>query len=195
MNGGLNYARTPSVGGGLTLSSNISERLDFTVSSNTQFTRVSNTLRVTANNEYVNQTSSLRLSWVVGPGIAVKTDLSHQLYSGLTAGYNQNYVLWNASVGKKIFPNQRGEIQLYVYDLLKQNQAIQRTITEAYIEDQRTTVLQRYAMVVFTYNLRRGTGAPALDDRGPDGERRPNFGPGGRPPGFGPPPGERPAGQ
>ena len=184
VNGRLNYARTPSVGGGLTLSSNISERLDFSATSNTQFTRVSNTLRITADNQYVSQTSTLRLSWIVGPGISVKTDVSHQLYSGLTAGYNLNYVLWNASIGKKIFPNQRGEIQLYVYDLLKQNQAIQRTITEAYLEDQRTTVLQRYVLLQLTYNLRRGTGgAPSLDpDRGPDGERRPNFGPGGRPP-------------
>ncbi len=192
VNGGLNYARTPSVGGGLTLSSNISERLDFALTSNTSFTSVSNTLRPTADDQYLNQTSSLRLSWIVGPGIAIKTDLNHQLYSGLAAGFDQNYLLWNASIGKKIFANQRGEIQLYVYDLLKQNQAIQRTITEAYQEDQRTTVLQRYAMVVFTYNLRRGTGAPTAPDptRGPDGERRPNFGPGGRPPGFGPPPGQ-----
>ena len=191
VNGGRNTARTPSVGGGLTLSSNISERLDFSVTSNTQYTSVRNTLQTTANNEYVNQTTSLRLSWIVGPGISVKTDLNHQAFNGLAAGFNQNYLLWNASVGKKLFANQRGEIQFYVYDLLKQNQAIQRTITEAYIEDQRTTVLQRYAMVVFTYNLRRGTGAPAVDlERGPDGERRPNFGPGGRPPGFGPPPGQ-----
>ncbi|MBC7449665.1 MAG: outer membrane beta-barrel protein [Hymenobacteraceae bacterium] len=192
VNGKLNYARTPAVSGGLTLSSNISEKLDFALTSNTAYTRVTNTLRTTADNAYLNHTSSLRLSWLVGPGISVKTDVSHQLYSGLTAGFDQNYVLWNASVGKKIFANQRGEIQLYVYDILKQNQAIQRTITEAYLEDQRTTVLQRYAMLVFTYNIRRGTGGvPKVDlDRGPDGEQRPKFGPGGRPPGFGPPPGQ-----
>lgn len=194
VNGGLNYARTPSVGGGLTLSSNISERLDFSATSNTQFTQVTNSLRVTADNQYVNQTSTLRLSLIVGPGISIKTDVNHQLYSGLTEGYNLNYVLWNASIGKKIFPNQRGEIQLYVYDLLKQNQAVQRTITEAYQEDQRTTVLQRYVLLQLTYNLRRGTGAgavPTLNDRGPDGERRPpGMRPGERPPGFGPPPGQ-----
>ena len=188
VNGGLNYARTPAVGGGLTLSSNISERLDFAVTSNTSFTRVSNTLRTTANNQYLNQATSLRLSWLVGPGISVKTDVSHQLFSGLSAGFDQSYVLWNASIGKKIFANQRGEIQLYVYDLLGQNQAIERTITEAYLQDQRTTVLQRYAMVMFTYNLRRGTGAPAPSTDGDRGRgERPNFrpegGPGGPPPG------------
>lgn len=188
VNNALNYARSPMVGGGLTLSSNISERLDFALTSNTAFTSVSNTLRKTADNQYVNQTTSLRLSWIVGPGISFQTDVSHQLYSGLSAGFDQNYVLWNASVGKK-FLNNRGEAKLYVFDILKQNNAIQRTITEAYQEDQRTNILQRYAMVMLTWNIRKGTGAPAMPDRGPDGERR-HFRMGERPAGFGPPPGQ-----
>ncbi len=190
VNGGLNYASSPVLGGGVTLASNISEKLDFTLTSNTAFTSVTNTLRKTADNQYVNQSTGLRLSWIVGPGISVQTDVSHQLFSGLTAGFNQNYVLWNASIGKKILPGQRGELKLYCFDILKQNQSIQRTITEAYVEDQRATILQRYLMVMFTYNIRRGSGAPAATpDNGTDGERR-GFPGGQRPPGFGPPPGQ-----
>ena len=177
VNGQLNYARTPSFGGGLTLSSNISERLDFTLSSSSTQSYVFNTLRNTSSS-YFNQSTRFRLAWIVGPGISIQTDVNHQAYSGLSAGYNQQYVLWNASVGKKLFPGQRGEIKLYAFDLLGQNQSIQRNVTSAYYEDVQTTILQRYFMLMFTYNIRSGNvpaAQPDADDSGRPGPpgRRP----------------------
>lgn len=187
----LNYARTPSLTAGLTLSSNVSEKLDFTLSSNSTQSYVRNTLRKQLNNTYFNQLTRLKLSWIVGPGISFQTDVAHQLYRGLSAAYNQNYVLWNASIGKKIFPGQRGEIKLYAFDILKQNRAIQRNVNVAYYEDVQTTVLQQYFMLMFTYNI-RSANMTALPD-GPSGGRRGRGGfdgpPGGGPGGSGPPPG------
>jgi hypothetical protein len=59
------------------------------------------------------------------------------------------------SLGKKIFKNQRGEVSILVYDLLNQNANIRRNITETFIEDIQTNVLQQYFMLSFTYNIRR----------------------------------------
>jgi len=42
-----------------------------------------------------------------------------------------------------------------VFDILNQNNSIQRNITETFIEDTRTDILQRYAILTFTYNLRQ----------------------------------------
>ena len=42
-----------------------------------------------------------------------------------------------------------------VYDILNQNRAISRTVTETYIEDSYTNALQRYFMLNVTYTLRR----------------------------------------
>ncbi|WP_310394062.1 outer membrane beta-barrel protein [Hymenobacter sp.] len=190
VNDGLNYARVPALGAGLTLSSNISPNFDFTVSSTSSQNFVRNTLRANLNTNYFAQVSRLRLGWIVGPGINFQTDLVHQAYAGLAAGYNQQYVLWNASLGKKIFPGQRGEIRVYAFDLLGQNRAIQRNVTEAYYEDVQTTILQRYFMLMFTYNIRSGNViAPAESRDAPRGERgagRPDSG--GRRDGAGGPP-------
>jgi hypothetical protein len=185
VNGGLNYARVPSFGAGLTLSSNISANLDFTASTTANQNLVRNTLQARLNTNYFSQVTRLRLSWLVGPGISLQTDLLHQAYSGLSAGFNQQYVLWNASLGKKIFPGQRGEIKVYAFDLLGQNRAIQRNVTEAYYEDVQTTILQRYLMLMFTYNIRSGNVvAPTQPTEGPRGERGV-----GRPGGYGRPEG------
>jgi hypothetical protein len=186
VNGGLNYARVPSFGAGLTLSSNISSQFDFTASTTSNQNYVYNTLQTRLNSNYFSQVTRFRLNWIVGPGINLATDLVHQAYSGLAAGYNQQYLLWNASVGKKLFPGQRGEIRLYAFDILGQNRSIQRNVTDAYYEDVQTTILQRYLMLMFTYNIRSGNVvAPAPGEGGGREGRgfgRPDGG-GGRPEG------------
>jgi hypothetical protein len=81
-------------------------------------------------------------------------DVTYQKYNGLTSGYNLNYFLWNMSVGKKILKKQAGEIKLTMFDILKQNTSISRTVTAAYIEDVRNEVLQQYVMLTFTYRFK-----------------------------------------
>jgi vacuolar-type H+-ATPase subunit D/Vma8 len=56
--------------------------------------------------------------------------------------------------GKKFLKQQQGELKLTVFDLLKQNRAISRTVTEAYVEDTQSRVLQQYFMMTFTYKLK-----------------------------------------
>jgi hypothetical protein len=63
--------------------------------------------------------------------------------------------------GKKFLANQKGELKLSVFDLLKQNQSISRNVTETYIEDIQNQVLQQYFMLTFTYNLRNFGAAAA----------------------------------
>ncbi|MBG8552726.1 TonB-dependent receptor [Hymenobacter guriensis] len=200
VNDQLNYNRTPAFGFGAALSSNISPELDFTLSSNSTQTYVRNSLGTQVNSRYFRQNTTLRLSWIITKGITLKSDVNHVSYSGLSAGYNQNFVLWNASLGKKLFAKQQGELQVYAFDLLGQNNSIQRVPLPAYTEDVRTNILQRYLMLAFTYNLRAfgsavsrdeapDTGRPERGNR-PDGRGgNPGSGPGGV---GGPPPGGSP---
>lgn len=148
---------------GVSLSSNISENLDFTVSTNSSYNIIKNTLRPDLNNNYFNQTTRLRFHWILWKGFVYRTDLNHQANAGLSA-VGKNFLLWNMSVGKKVFRNKLGEINLNVYDLLKQNNSIWRNISDSYVEDVQTNVLQRYLMLTFTYNIRYfGTGTSMKD--------------------------------
>ncbi|KAA9340814.1 TonB-dependent receptor domain-containing protein [Adhaeribacter soli] len=174
INNQLNYSNTQAYSAGIVLSSNISENLDFTLSTNPSYNLVKNTLQTRSNNNYYNQNSSLRLNWIIWKGLFVQTDLSHQYYSGLSAGIDQNYLLWNAAIGKKLFKNNQGEIKLTGFDLLSQNNSIQRNISETYIEDVETNVLQRYFMLVFTYNIRAfGSGKAVPEPAERPGMERP----------------------
>lgn len=166
INDELNNAKTPTMGLGLVLSSNISEKVDFTISSNSNFSKVTNSLQSANDTDYFTQSTRLRLNWIFGPDFVFRSTVSHIANSGLSDGFNQNFALWNMEVGKKLLKSQ-AEIKLTVFDLLKQNQNIRRSITGSYIEDNQTQILTQYFMLSFVYNIRNfGQGqAPVENDR------------------------------
>ncbi|MFT3825939.1 MAG: outer membrane beta-barrel protein [Chitinophagaceae bacterium] len=75
-------------------------------------------------------------------------------------GLRKSNVRWNAAVNFLFLKDDKGQLKFSVYDLLNQNVSISRTARENYIQDTQTTVLKRYFMLTFTYNIRNfGTGA------------------------------------
>ncbi len=154
INRAINESKNSSFKGGIVLASNISDKVDFTLSSRTGFTSVKNTINENADSDYITQSTRVKFNWIIGNGLVFRTNLNHQLYNGLSDDFNQNYWLWNISIGKKVFKNQLGEIAISAFDLLNQNRAITRNITEVYIEDVQTTTLTQYVMLNFTYNFR-----------------------------------------
>jgi hypothetical protein len=155
INGENNIANTYNFSGGLGLSSNISEKLDFNLSYNANYSIVNNSIQVQSNNNYFYQTTSLKFNWMIWKGLVFNTNLTHTLYSGLSQSYNQSYFLVNGSLAYKFLKNQALEVKVSVFDALGQNTSISRTVTETYIEDSQTKVLTRYYMLTFTYNLKK----------------------------------------
>lgn len=195
-NGGVTYARTPGLINGQTnfanstgaslgvvLSSNISEKVDFTLSSNSSYNNIANTLQAQSNSTFYNQNSRFRIQAQPWKGLVIQTDVSHQFYSGLASNLNQNFLLWNAAVGYKFLKGKAAELRLTVFDILKQNNSVNRNVTETYYEDTQTNVLQRYFMLTFTYNFKFYKGGAKLNSDSGGNDDRP----------VGPPPGDTPS--
>jgi hypothetical protein len=161
INTSVNYANNLSFNGGAVLSSNISENLDFTLAYSGYYNIVKNSIQTQSNNNYYNQNTSFRINWIFLDRFVANTSLNHTLYSGLSEGFNQSYLLWNAALGYKFLADKSLDVRLTAYDILNQNRSIERTVTETYIEDSYTNVLQRYFMLNVTYTLRRFGGATA----------------------------------
>jgi hypothetical protein len=185
INGGLSWSKIPGVVNdaksttnnygyttGAVISSNISEYIDFNISYNASFNVSTNSIQPQLNNNYTIQNAGLQVNLLSKSGWFVQNDVNNQSFTGLSEGFNQNYWLWNAAVGKKFLKNQAGELKLSVFDLLKQNRSIARTITESYIEDVQNQVLTQYFMLTFSYRLKNFGTAPA--PRGGNGGNREN---------------------
>jgi hypothetical protein len=160
----INYANSYNVGFGLGFSSNISESFDFLISSNTTYNNISNTLQSKSNSEYYNQSSKLKIQAMPWKWMVLQTDINHQYNSGLSEDYNKNYILWNAAVGCKFLKDDRAELRLSVFDILKQNNSITRNTTETYYEDVQTNVLQQYLLLTFSYNIKYYKGSKSVEE-------------------------------
>ena len=164
INNQSSLTKSNNVNAGLSISSNISDRLDFNVSTRSSYSAVDNTLNPTLTNSFYRQFTNLRYNWIIWKGIIYRTEVKHQLNRGLSKDFNTSFFLVNMSLGKKILKNQLGELSLNVYDLLDQNKNIGRNITGLYVEDRSNTVLQRYFMCTFTYNIRHFSKGTSVDD-------------------------------
>ncbi len=166
-----NYTYSTGVG----LASNINEYIDFNLSYSANFNTAKNDIQSQSNTKYVNQSTGAQLNLLSKSGWFIQNDVSNQSYTGLSAGFNQSFWLWNAAIGKKFLKSRAAELKLSVFDLLKQNQSISREITANYIQDTQSQVLQQYFMLTFTYSLKNfGKAKPTMNR-----ERR-----AGRPDGF-----------
>ncbi|MBA3827386.1 MAG: TonB-dependent receptor [Taibaiella sp.] len=154
VNGQANFSNNKSVGVSLGINSNISERLDFNITTSVNDNLVNNSLNTTISSNYISNTTSASVNWLFLDDFIFNTSLHLQYNSGLPAGYDQSNILWNVSFGKKILYKHRGDLRFTVFDLLNHNNSIQHTITDTYIADVHTTILKRYYLLTFTYNIK-----------------------------------------
>jgi hypothetical protein len=164
---GVNYTKTPTIingvtnrvnsttySGGVVLSSNFSDKIDFTLSSMSSLNLVRDNMQATNNSNYFNQNSKIKLYLWIWEGLILQNEINHQYDNGLSSSYNRNIILWNLSFGKKLFANDNGEIRFSAFDLLNKNTNIQHNITDSYTEDVRSNTLGRYYLLSFIYNIR-----------------------------------------
>ena len=198
INAGVGYTKLPGLSNntktitdnynynaGIVFASNISQYIDFNLFYNASINNAHTRNLTVADNNYINHTFGGTLNLLNKKGWFIQNDVSSQVYDGLSGGLDQKFTLWNAAIGKKFLKKQAGELKLSVFDILKQNQSVSRTVTESYIQDSQSKVLQRYFMLTFTYNLRNFGKAPKQSG---SNNNEGNWGPpGGRPmggPGF-----------
>jgi len=149
-----NFSRNLELGEELRLHYNYRERLDLSLLAGLTYTTATNSIQPERNLKYFTQFYSLDAYWTLPSGFSLASDLDFIGNSGRADGYNQNYTMWNASLGRHIL-NKKVEFRLSSFDLLNKNKSLLRNVSDNYVEDVRSLVLQRYFLLSFTYNISR----------------------------------------
>lgn len=189
IDGKINNASNMGYNFGAVLGSNISENVDFTLSWHGNYNEALNS-QANVKNRYFNHSASLNMKVSFWKGFTFTGSCVYNQYMGFTNDYNEDYLLCNLFLGKKIFKNQRGEIQIGVNDVFNQNSAFSRSTGSGYTQNSWNNVIGRYYTIQFVYNLRNfgKKGSKNINDYNGMGGRGGRGGMGGGRP-MGPPPG------
>lgn len=126
--------------------------IDFTGTYTPSFNRVQYNKSSAANQNFLlhEAQASLKISWP--KDFQLVNDVLYQYNSHAPAGFKKSSLLWNVNATKAFFKG-KGLLKFSVYDLLKQNNYLSRTVAANYIEDVQAITLQRYFMLGFIYKF------------------------------------------
>ena len=131
----------------------------------------------------------LNASYYTDFGLSIDTDFRFSGSHGYTQSFNNNTWMWNASISQQLLRDKSLTVALKAYDILRQNQNIQRNVTANYIDDIEYNSLTRYFMITLSYRFNtfgKGNEPESRNQMGPGGLGGPRGrGPGGPPPGGG----------
>ncbi len=114
---------------------------------------------------YANQTLSLEATSYWPKNVVFGHDISFNKYGNVSPGFDDTAFLWNVSLGYQ-FLKDKATLKVKVYDLLDQNVDTRRIVGDDYIQDVNNLILQRYAMLSFTYKISSFGGGEGSQSRG-----------------------------
>ncbi|MGN0029777.1 MAG: outer membrane beta-barrel protein [Marinilabiliaceae bacterium] len=170
---------------GMSLGSAFSETFDFNVAYNPSYNAVRSTRAAESDYDYYSHALRADVNALFfSRHFAASSSVVHNFTSGMGGGFDNNYVLWNASVAFKFLPRRQAEFRLRVNDILDSNKSSSRSVSDAYVQTSSSNVLHRYAMLTFSYKFNEAASqAQSKDDRGRRLPKHPMGGPGGDAPG------------
>lgn len=169
--GVMNYKNTLQLSQSVNVSYMYKELFDASMGASVNYNATSYTLPSTPNTQYFDYNINADVNFNLPLGFMIGSDVTCALSRGRTAGYNLTSTMWNANVSKYVFAKKQGMIRIQGFDLLRQYVSVSRDVSDNYIEDVRSNVLQQYFMISFTYFLNKFGGNNKGNNNGERGMR------------------------
>ncbi len=151
----VNYNYNYSAGQRVAFNYNIDRKLDLNANINLSYYDTRYTVQKNMNNKYLNHKYGVNGTVWFFKRLSINNDFEMTINGGRADGFNQAIPLWNSNVAWLLFKKSNGEVKFSVIDMLNQNKSIDRNVSDNYINDSYTNVLQRYFMVTFMLNINR----------------------------------------
>jgi hypothetical protein len=139
---------------GISLRCAVSRIFDIVVGYTANFNRERNDVFQNLDDIFFSQKSAVRLHWMFLGGCVIRTDLNELYSGGATDSLNRNAVIWNMSVGHKLFSGNHGEITFGIHNIFDERTSVTHVGGDSYREDHQAAVIDRYALLTFSYSVR-----------------------------------------
>ncbi len=150
-----NYSRNMEAEFGVTLGSNISEKVDFRIGYELDYGRVRNTFSSRSNNDYLEHSIEGNFKFVFPLGFTFSGNGTWRYERSIEGmDYRQEYLIVSAGIGKKVFRSKLGEVSIFVNDIFNQNVDFRRQVDAQWVQNRTGSAIGRYVGVKFAWNIR-----------------------------------------
>ena len=152
INGLKNTTRTSNIGGNAGINVTL-EKFFIDFNAGYDYHMPSSTAFSQNNQPYYTQTFNGSTRLELPKKFFVESDASYTINSRRTAGFNLNIFIVNAAVSKNFGKLENFILSVKAYDLLNQNVSAGRQVYDNIITDNKTKIISRYFLLVFTYKF------------------------------------------
>lgn len=153
INNEKNITRESNMGGSLGLR-HANDLMEVSLDCNYNYYIPSSTYSSKSNTPYSTTDLNASIVLFLPKGFSFETNADYTINSKRAAGYNVNYVIWNASLEKTFLKSKNLIAAIDAHDILNQNVSIKRTVNGNVISDTKATVIARYILFKLTYKFK-----------------------------------------
>ncbi|MGQ1785528.1 outer membrane beta-barrel protein [Saccharicrinis sp. GN24d3] len=163
---GISYNRTPNILNGVknnssrislsqsfTMASNIHEKIDFTLTSRTNYSFVENNISTSSQSGTFSQRTGINLYYNFYKKFIFKSNTSQSFTGAYGSLKSKNRWFVNLGLSKKLFADNQGEISFSMYDLANDQSDVTRDVSDLYISESYNPTLNKFYMLSFSYSL------------------------------------------
>ncbi|MBB1284484.1 TonB-dependent receptor [Flavisolibacter sp. BT320] len=154
VNNNVSTASTLGIGPNFNLSFNWNDKVEMRPMYNPSINRTTYTDPAFKNIQAITHYLENELIIRLPAKLVWETNIAYRYNSEVAPGLPKENLLWNAAVTLLMLKDEVGMLKLGVFDILNRNNGFYRFTSQNQITDQQTNVLQRYASLSFTYNIR-----------------------------------------
>ncbi|MGI8635921.1 MAG: outer membrane beta-barrel protein, partial [Segetibacter sp.] len=137
----------------------VEKKFSFYVGLNVAYNTSKSSIRPDVKTNYFSQNHFFNLNYTLPLKFEFNTDIVADLRQKTsTFDRNNNVIVWNAYIGRKLFKGDKGLISIKGNDLLDQNKGFSRFIGSNVVTENSYTTLRRYFMLNFTWNFSKTPG-------------------------------------
>jgi hypothetical protein len=129
------------------------DSLEISIAGNFGYNDPTSTISSSSNKPYSQQSYTANARWTLPFRFGIETDATYTINSQRAAGYDLNFLIWNASVTRSFLKNENLILSAHIYDMLNQNINAQRAVEDNVITDSKSNIIARYFLLKLTYKF------------------------------------------
>ena len=135
------------------------KKFDFNYYSSINYNTSISSIQPDTKTNYFTQNHNVYLNYTLPYKFEVNTNVSANLRQRISIfDQNNNVVVWNGYVGRKMLKHDKGMLRVQVNDILDQNRGYNRFINSSIIREENYTTLRRYLLLTFVWNFTKTPG-------------------------------------